>query len=200
MKIYSPKQFGKLIGKSVSTLQRWDNEGRFPAKRTITNQRCYTHEDLMKMLGRPFKERINIVYCRVSSRSQKDDLRNQKLATEKFCISSGIQINELIEEVGGGMNFERKKFNKIMERIELGEVQKLVIAHKDRLVRFGFDWFNNFAKNHGCEIVVINSENLSPQEELTQDLLSIIHCFSSRLYGLRRYKKEIIRYTKQKGE
>ena len=67
----------------------------------------------------------------------------------------------------------------------------LVIAHKDRLVRFGFEWFESFAERHGCKIIIMNQESLSPTEEVTQDLLAIIHCFSSRLYGLRKYKEKV---------
>jgi predicted site-specific integrase-resolvase len=80
-----------------------------------------------------------------------------------------------------------------MERVERGEIEEIVIAHKDRLVRFGFGWFENFCNHHGTQIVVMNSDTLSPEQEMTQDLLSIIHCFSSRLYGLRKYKKKILK-------
>jgi putative resolvase len=83
-----------------------------------------------------------------------------------------------------------------MEMVEQGEVSEIVIAHKDRLVRFGFEWFEKFCKDHGVEILMMNAESLSPEEEMTKDLLSIIHCFSSRLYGLRKYKKKIIELTK----
>jgi predicted site-specific integrase-resolvase len=72
-----------------------------------------------------------------------------------------------------------------------GEVSEIVIAHKDRLVHFGFEWFEKFSADHGCTITVMNAESLSPEEEMTKDLLSIIHCFSSRLYGLRKYKKKL---------
>jgi len=67
----------------------------------------------------------------------------------------------------------------------------IIIAHKERLVRFGYEWFEDFCKRHDCEIVVINAQSLSPEEEVSKDLLTIIHCFSSRLYGLRRYKNEL---------
>ena len=82
--------------------------------------------------------------------------------------------------------------------IEMGKVAVLVIAHKDRLVRFGFEWFHAFAERHGCEIVIMNQESLSPTEEVTQDLLAIIHCFSSRLYGLRKYKDKVKKLVQTK--
>jgi len=84
-----------------------------------------------------------------------------------------------------------------MEKVERGEIAEIVVAHKDRLVRFGFEWFEKFCKDHGTTLVVMNAESLSPEEEMTKDLLSIIHCFSSRLYGLRKYKKKIIEMSKE---
>ena len=84
-----------------------------------------------------------------------------------------------------------------MEKVERGEVSEIVIAHKDRLVRFGFEWFEKFCYDHGTSIVVMNAESLSPEAEMTKDLLSIIHCFSSRLYGLRKYKKKITEMAKE---
>lgn len=87
--------------------------------------------------------------------------------------------------------YRRKRFVALLEMAERGEIARIVIAHKDRLVRFGFEWFEKLCTDHGTEIVVMNHESLSPEQEMTQDLLSIIHCFSSRLYGLRKYKKQI---------
>jgi predicted site-specific integrase-resolvase len=84
-----------------------------------------------------------------------------------------------------------------MDQVESGEISKIIIAHKDRLIRFGYDWFELFCKKHGTDIIAMNQESLSP-EEVTQDLLSIIHCFSSRLYGLRKYKKNIRENIKAK--
>jgi putative resolvase len=78
-----------------------------------------------------------------------------------------------------------------MKMVEAGQVWEIIIAQKDRLVRFGYEWFELFCDAHQCKITVVNLESLSPEEEVTQDLLTIIHCFSSRLYGLRRYKKEL---------
>ena len=87
------------------------------------------------------------------------------------------------------MNFKRKKFLKIMDAIQNGEVSKLLIAHKDRLVRF--EYFEHLAVTNGCELIVVNQESLSPQQEMVEDLMAIIHTFSCRLYGLRKYKKDI---------
>ena len=98
----------------------------------------------------------------------------------------------------GFWNYKRKNFVSLLYQVERGEIGEIVVAHKDRFVRFGFEWFENFCKQHGTEIVVMNSESLSPEEEMTKDLLSIIHCFSSRLDGLRKYKKRILEMAQKK--
>ena len=101
--VYRPHEFAKLIGKSVSTLRRWDSEGKLRAKRSIRNQRYYDEHDLQKALNLPTKieERKTIVYCRVSSRGQLDDLKSQEKAMETYCLNAGISIDEWICEIGG---------------------------------------------------------------------------------------------------
>ncbi len=189
MDTYPPRVFGRMIGRSVSTLQRWDREGVLKARRTPTNRRYYTHEDYLAVIGRKPKERKIVAYVRVSSAAQKPDLAKQRAALEQFCLASGRAVAEYLEDVGSGLNYERKRFLALMEAVERGEVSEIVVAHKDRLLRFGFEWLEKFVHDHGTEIVVMNAESLSPEEEMVQDLFSIVQCFSSRLYGLRRYSK-----------
>mgnify|MGYP001587810682 FL=1 len=98
---------------------------------------------------------------------------------------------EFIEEIGGGLNFSRKQFLSLMDEIGRGSVQMLILAHKDRLCRFGFQWFQHFCEIHDCELLVLDQDRLSPEQEMVQDLMTIVHCFSSRLYGLRNYKKKL---------
>ena len=192
-KKYRPHEFAKIIGKTTKTLRRWDASGKLPAKRGPTNQRYYDEEDVKKALGLhlPTVEKSTVVYCRVSSKGQSDDLKSQIAAMEQYCLGAGVKVDEWVEEIAGGMNFKRKKFLNLMTQIEHCEIEKLIIAHKDRLVRFGFDYFEHFASTHGCEVIVVNQQSLSPQQEMVEDLMAIIHCFSSRLYGLRNYKKKI---------
>lgn len=190
-KIYNIDEFAKRVGRGKSTLRRWDNEGTLIAKRLPSGHRYYDEADVRKVLGIANKHRRTVVYCRVSSAGQKDDLKSQVSAMEDFCRNAGIPVDEWITEVGGGMNFTRKRFLRLMSAIQAGDVSKLLIAHKDRLVRFGFDYFDYMAKENGCEILVVNQESLSPQQEMVEDLLAIVHTFSCRLYGLRKYKKEI---------
>jgi predicted site-specific integrase-resolvase len=151
---------------------------------------------LLKITGRLVEARRVITYCRVSSASQKKDLTSQRDAIEAFCIASGRAIDLKLEDIGSGLNYRRKQFLYLMEMVEKGGVSEIVIAHKDRLVRFGFEWFAKFCQDHGTILTIMNAESLSPEEEMSKDLLSIIHCFSSRLYGLRKYKKKIIKMSK----
>lgn len=190
---YKISAFAEKIGKSTDTLRRWDKTGRLPAKRSASGHRYYTDDDVYVALGleMPQSKKKIVVYCRVSSRSQKDDLASQIKALELFCAGAGLAVDEWIKEFGGGMNFKRKHFLSLMSEIQSRQISKLVIAHKDRLVRFGFDYFEWFTAQNGCEIIVMNQESLSPQQEMVEDLMAIIHTFSCRLYGLRKYKKKI---------
>ncbi len=110
---------------------------------------------------------------------------------EQFCLARGLAVDEWVTEVGGGMNLRRKRFLAVMDAVERDEVATLVVAHKDRLARFGFDYLERVATRGGCDIIVANQESLSPQQELVEDLLAIVHTFSCRLYGLHRYEKAI---------
>jgi predicted site-specific integrase-resolvase len=181
------------LGVGVKTLQRWDREGRLKPERTSTGRRSYSRAILDAFMHRssPVAARLPIAYCRVSSAVQKTDLKNQRRVLEEFCTARGVANVEFIAEVGGGLDLERPKFVAIMDRIEARQVSYLIVAHKDRLVRFGFPWFARFCAEHGTELLVLNNEQLSPEQEMIQDLLTIAHCFSERLYGLRNYRKKL---------
>lgn len=191
--MYKPHEFAKKLGVTVKTLQRWDTSGKLPAKRTVSNYRYYTDDDLRIAQGlQPLEAKKKVVvYCRVSSNNQKPELSNQIKAMEIFCTTKGLSIDECIKEIGGGLNFKRKKFLSIVFSIIKGEIKTLVVAHKDRLCRFAFDFVEELATSYGCEIIVANQESLSPQQELVEDLMAIIHCFSCRLYGLRSYSIDL---------
>lgn len=128
---------------------------------------------------------------RVSSPAQKPDLENQSTNLQQFCVASGVVVDECIEEIGGGLNFNRPKFLQVVDSIILGQVECLVIAHKDRLVRFGYELLEHLCQRHGYKLIVMNVESLSPVQEMIQYLFAIMHCFSSRLYGLRNYREAL---------
>ncbi len=187
---YSPKEFGQLIGRKVKTLQKWDREGTLRAHRSPTNRRYYTHDQYLTYRGLVAQEQgLTIVYARVSGMAQKPDLANQVNALQAYCKQRSLKVDEWMSDIGSGLNYKRKQFNRLMEMVELGQVRRIVLAHRDRLVRFGYDYFEAFCERHHTEIVVINGESLSPEQELVRDLMAIVTVFSARLHGLRSYKK-----------
>jgi predicted site-specific integrase-resolvase len=190
-KVYRINEFADRIGRASSTVRRWEREGKLTAKRLPSGHRYFDESDVRAVLGGAPDKRLTVVYCRVSSAGQRDDLESQVEAMEQYCRAGAVAVDEWIQEVGGGMNFKRKRFLGLIERIQRGEIERLLIAHKDRLVRFGFDLLDHLAREHGCQIVVVNQESLSPEQEMVEDLLAIVHTFSCRLYGMRKYKKQI---------
>ena len=191
--MYTPSQFAKKVGVTVKTIQKWDRIGVLPAKRTITNRRYYTDEDLAAALRLPrlHKDRRTVAYCRVSSQAQKPDLLNQQAVLRHYCEQEGIRVDEWMTEIGGGLNFERKQFLRLVDAIVAGEIACVVLAHQDRLARFGYQLLAHLCQTHQCRLLVMNTETLSPEQELVQDLITITHCFSSRLYGLRNYRQAL---------
>lgn len=190
---YKPHEFAKLVHVSVKTLQRWDAEGKLKAFRTPTDRRYYTHDQYLEWMGKTDEghERINVIYARVSTRGQKDDLKNQKEFLETFCAASGLSIAQEFCDFGSGLNYKRKEWNRLLSLVMEYRIDRIVIASQDRFVRFGFDWFKGLCARFGTEILVVNNETHSPQEELVRDIVSILHVFSCRLYGLSKYKAKI---------
>lgn len=183
----------KRLGVSVKTLQRWDREGILVAKRNPNNRRYYTEDQYLEYIGSSNKnDRKIIAYTRVLSNNQKDDLQNQITFIRNYVNAKGKILDDVIQDIGSGLNYNRKHWNDLLfNQIPKGEIEKIYITYKDRFVRFGFDWFEKFCNKYNCEIVVINNPDTSPQQELIEDLISIIHVFSCRIYGLRKYKKDI---------
>lgn len=189
-KIIKPKDFAKMVNRSVKTLQRWDNDGTLVAYRNPKNRRYYTIEQYYEVSGIQPENKVGktIIYARVSNLSQKDDLENQIDFLRQFANARGIIVDEVLTDIGSGLDYNRKNWNEILYR---DDIDTIVFAHKDRFVRFGYEWFERFLKNKNVNILVVNNETLSPQEEMVQDLISIIHVFSCRIYGLRKYKKKV---------
>lgn len=193
IKNYKPKDFAELLGVSVKTLQRWDRNGILKANRTPTDRRYYTYEQYLQFKGIQTDNDIRdiVIYARVSTRNQKDDLHNQVEFLKQFCNAKGIIVNQCIEDFGSGLNYNRKKWNKLLEEVMENKIKTIIISSEDRFIRFGYDWFERFCKKFNTEIIIVNNESLSPNEELVQDVISILHVFSCRLYGLRKYKNQI---------
>lgn len=191
MTTYKIHEVAKKLGVAVKTLQRWDNSGVFKARRTPTNHRYYTDEDILKYQGLSLDktERKIVAYVRVFSSGQKPDLKRQIEFIRNFVNARGKILDEIIEDVGSGLNYTRPKWNELLQAVMRGEIDKIYITYKDRFVRFGFEWFESLCNRHQTEIIVLNNENTSPENELVDDLTSIVDEFSCRLSGLRKYKK-----------
>lgn len=190
---YKPKEFAKLLNVSVKTLQRWDREKTLIANRTPTNRRYYTYDQYLQFKGisKDADSRKIVIYARVSTQNQADDLENQVDFLQTYVNAKGLITDEIIRDYGSGLNYNRKKWNQLLNEVMENKIKTIFITHKDRFVRFGFDWFERFCNKFNVEIVVVKNEKLSPHQELVQDIVSILHVFSCRLYGLNKYKKQI---------
>lgn len=195
---YKPKDFAELLGVSVKTLQRWDRDGILKANRTPTDRRYYTYDQYLQFKGIQTEDdaRDIVIYARVSTKNQKDDLRNQTEFLKQFCNAKGIIVDQCIEDFGSGLNYNRRKWNQLLEEVMEHKIKTIIISSRDRFIRFGYDWFEKFCGKFNTKIIIVNNETLSPNEELVQDIISILHVFSCRLYGLRKYKNQI----KEDGE
>ncbi len=179
---YKPKEFAELLNVTVKTLQRWDREKTLVANRAPTNRRYYTYDQYLqfKGIGRDADSRKIVIYTRVSTRNQTDDLENQVDFLQNYVNAKGLIVDEVIRDYGSGLNYNRKKWNQLLGEGMENKVKMIFVSHKDRFVRFGFDWFEKFCNKFNVEIVVVKNDKLSPHEELVQDIVSILHVFFMR--------------------
>ena len=178
----------KLLGVSVQALRNWEMEGKImPSHRTPGGQRMY---DLAELLGVNDLTYPTIAYARVSSSDQKEDLERQHAVLESFCNKNGWQT-EIIRDLGSGMNYKKKGLLHLLELMVHGQMSRLVITHKDRLLRFGAEIVFRICELKGIEVVIINKgEQPSFEEELTHDVMEIMTVFCAKLYGRRSQKSK----------
>ena len=192
-KFVSIKEASSFLGVSTQTLRRWERQGKLvPAKRTPGGQRRYDISQLVpsKSKESSVKELPTIAYARVSSHDQKEDLQRQMQMLEYFCTSRGW-VFEIIADLGSGLNYSKKGLRKLLQKIVNGDIQRLVLTHKDRLLRFGSELVFALCEAKEIEIVIVNKgETPSFEEELASDVLEIITVFSARLYGSRSHKNK----------
>ena len=188
----------KHLGIHPDTLRRWANSGKVKvAGYTPGNQRLFRLSDFevlgVSLTSRPVvKSKPTIAYARVSSSDQKEDLARQVQHLKLFCTANGWTY-EVIKDLGSGMNYNKKGLKQLIRSLCHQEIGRLVITHKDRLLRFGSELIFSICSHVGCEVVVINaSEDSSYEEDLTRDVLEIITVFSARLYGSRSHKNKKI--------
>lgn len=187
--IISIKEAAQTLGVTPKTLRRWESDGKITSVRTEGNHRRY---DLSKLLNIKSGASLTIAYARVSSHDQKDDLKRQANVLESYCAKKGWQF-EIIQDLGSGMNYKKKGLVRLIKLICSNQVERLVLSHKDRLLRFGSDLVFMLCENFGTEVVIINrSADSTFEEDLTADVLEIITVFSARLYGSRSHKNKKI--------
>ena len=154
----------------------------------------YNDDDVYRKAGL-VSERMNVVYARVSTAKQKADLENQVEVLVNFCNKNGVKVNKTYKDVASGMNFDRKQFKVLLNEILDFKVGKLYITYKDRLSRISFDMFKRLFSEFGCEVIVINdTDEKTDETEIFEEIISMLHCFSMRMYSRRRKRKlELIR-------
>jgi len=182
----------RALGVSVTTLRRWEASGRLTAEHTAGGHRRY---DLAKIRPELFRaaeqaSRKTVAYARVSSHDQKDDLERQKQVLELYCAQQGWTF-EVIADLGSGMNYQKKGLKRLLDAVIEGGVGRLVITHKDRLLRFGAELVFAICEAKNVEVVILNKgADTTFEEDLAKDVLEIITVFSARLYGSRSRKNQ----------
>ena len=196
----SSREASKQLGISRQTLRKYADEGKIQVWRdpnsTMSHRRYNISEFINrnKNIGDSNIKRKRLVYCRVSTRGQQDDLERQiQYMRDRF------PDHQIIRDIGSGLNFKRQGLKTILEQASNGEVEELVVAHKDRLARFGFELIEYFLQKFSqAKIVVLEQNEGSPEQELVQDVLSILNVFSAKANGLRKYKVQISNDYKNK--
>lgn len=189
-----PKQAAKILGCVTRTLRNMEDDGRIKSIRGDSGHRKYNVKEYLQKIGvsknsgdSKSPERINVCYCRVSSKSQKSDLERQILY-----IKEKYPTYEIISDIGSGLNFKRRGLKKLLDYSYKGILGEVVVTYKDRLCRFGFELLEDiFDRQSNSKIVVLNKNLGSAESELTEDILQILTVFSAKVHGLRKYKLNI---------
>ena len=180
----------RLLGVSIPTLRRWEESGKLVPERTAGKHRRYDITKLKPELAIADTTRTTIAYARVSSHDQREDLERQKQVLELYCAQHGWNFT-LLSARGSGMNYHKKGLRRLLDAILSGDVGRLVITHKDRLLKFGAELVFAICEAKNVEVVILNQgEECSFEEDLAKDVLEIITVFSARLYGSRSHKNK----------
>lgn len=182
----------KALGVSITTLRRWEASGKLVPEHTAGGHRRYDLAKLKPELFRAEDEsnRRTVAYARVSSHDQKADLERQKQVLELYCAQQGWNF-EIVSDLGSGMNYHKKGLKRLLDAVIDDQVGRLVITHKDRLLRFGAELVFSICEAKNVEVVILNQGEDTPfEEDLAKDVLEIITVFSARLYGSRSRKNQ----------
>lgn len=194
----SIKEASEFLGISIDTLRRWERVGKITSMRTQGGHRRYDKKELIKFkTGDRCENRITIAYCRVSSSDQKEDLNRQIEQVSQYCIANGYQFR-VISDLGSGLNYKKKGLQELIELICSSSIERIVVNYKDRLIRFGFEMIEHLCSIYNVKIEIINlTEDKTYEEELVEDVLSVITVFSAKLYGERSQKSKKMIATNQ---
>jgi predicted site-specific integrase-resolvase len=189
--LFRPQDITKKIGVTYKTLWNWIKTGKIITVRTPNGRHLIPQSELEKLhIVKPEPlNKLNIIYARVSNTKQRDDLLRQITRLQNYASSNQLKIDLVLNDIGSGMNFKRKKFLQLLKLIFEKKIETLIIENKDRLCRFAFEIFEQFQEPFNFKIVVVcqaPTEQEPFEHELTQDLISIIHHFSMKLYSNRR--------------
>jgi predicted site-specific integrase-resolvase len=195
MKIYSISEFSKLVNRTTQTIRNWDKTGYLkPISVSKGGFRYYSQEQLEKVLGvrKPtVQNKTTIGYCRVSSQKQKDDLGRQVESVKTFMIAKGYSF-EIIQDIGSGINYNKKGLLKLIDLIVSRKIDRIVILYKDRLLRFGFELIKHLCDRYDVIIETIDNSEKTEEQEVVEDLVQIITVFSCKLQGKRANKAKKI--------
>ena len=188
------KEAKNILKINATTLKSWKDKGILSYKKLSDKKILYDIDSVLNNSDM-VDNRLNVIYARVSNTKQHNDLLNQIELVKSYCITNGIKISKVYQDIASGMNENRKDFNILINDVISGKIKNIYISFKDRLTRFGFDYFKNLFQKYNVNIIILDEleeSNKTFQDELTEDLISIIHHFSMKLYSNRREKlKEI---------
>ena len=183
----------KILNITRPTLTKYVKENKIKVDAVINGQYVYNDESVYSLIGlkKEKQNRLNVIYARVSNPPKKY-LDEQLKRLINFCSEKGITIDKEYFDIKSGINFKRDQFKDLIQEIVKGNIELIVIENKDRLCRFGFDLFNEFCKYFKTKIIVVNElSEKNFEQELTEDLISIIHYFSMKSYSHRRKLNKI---------
>ena len=194
MNYVTAKEAKNILKINATTLKSWKDKGILSYKKLSDKKILYDIDSVLNNSDIN-DNRLNVIYARVSNTKQHNDLLNQIELVKSYCITNGIKISKIYQDIASGMNENRKDFNILINDVISGKIKNIYISFKDRLTRFGFDYFKNLFQKYNVNIIILDEleeSNKTFQDELTEDLISIIHHFSMKLYSNRRKKlKEI---------
>ena len=184
-----PKEVCERLGISYTTLSVYVKKGLISPILTPGGKWRFREEDVERLMGLVRAKKV-ILYARVSSNTQKDDLERQVKTLEEWAKQNNIVDCEVITDIGSGLNEDRKGFKKILRLATERRISRVIVTYPDRLTRFGFSTLKELLKAFRVEVVALNQDDKDPKEELVEDLISIISHFAGKLYGMRSHKYE----------